>query len=132
MALGTLRSDDGDGKDNVKKAIGFFVRASHLFEHLLPSLHDFDVKRPNSTFYKGRKQETTKFSFSFLTWIRLLGIQLQEGSRTFDKEARWKNRVEEGKTANSLFKRRFICRHRPRILRSLLLDRKVPSVSFET
>ena len=31
------------------------------------------------------KEATTKFSFSFLTWIRLLGIQLQEMSRTFDK-----------------------------------------------
>ena len=31
------------------------------------------------------KEATTKFSFSFLTWIRLLGIQLQERSHTFDK-----------------------------------------------
>ena len=32
----------------------------------LSSLHDFDVKMPNCTFYGGRKQATTNFSFSYL------------------------------------------------------------------
>ena len=31
----------------------------------LPSLHDNDVKIPNFMFYGGRKQATTKCSFSF-------------------------------------------------------------------
>ena len=39
----------------------------------------------NFAFYGGRKQLTTKFYFSYCTWIRCLGIQLQEGSPTFDK-----------------------------------------------
>ena len=38
----------------------------------------------NFAFYGGRKQATTKFYFSYCTWIRCLGIQLQEGSPTFD------------------------------------------------
>ena len=52
---------------------------------LCPFLHDYDVNMPNFAFYGGRKQATTKFCFSFCTWIWSLGIQLQEGSPTFDK-----------------------------------------------
>ena len=51
----------------------------------LPFVHDFDMKMPNFMFYKGRNQATMVFSISFLTWTRLLEIQLQESSRTFDK-----------------------------------------------
>ena len=40
---------------------------------------------PNFTFYGERKQATTKFSFTFRTWIWFLGIQLQESSPTIDK-----------------------------------------------
>ena len=43
------------------------------------------MKTPISAFYGGSKQATTKFSFYFCTWIWSLGIQLQEGSPTFDK-----------------------------------------------
>ena len=41
----------------------------------------------NFAFYGGvgRKQATTKFYFSFCTCVWCLGIQLQEGSPTFDK-----------------------------------------------
>ena len=53
----------------------------------LPSPHDYDVKMPNFTFYRGRKQETTKFSFSFLTWIRFLGIQLLGEFAYIDKRS---------------------------------------------
>ena len=42
-------------------------------------------KMPNFTFYGEGKQATTKFYFSHCTWIWCLGIQLQEGSPTFDK-----------------------------------------------
>ena len=47
-------------------------------------LHDYDVKMPNFAFYGGRKQATTQFYLSYCTWIWYLGIQLQEGSPTFD------------------------------------------------
>ena len=39
---------------------------------------------PNCTFYGGRKQATTNFSFSFYTWMRSPRNQLLENSRTFD------------------------------------------------
>ena len=47
---------------------------------LFPFLHDCDVKVPNFSFYGGRKEATTKFYFSFCTWVWSQRIQLQEGS----------------------------------------------------
>ena len=35
------------------------------------------------TFYGGRRQETTKFYFSFCPWTWFLGIQFREGSPSF-------------------------------------------------
>ena len=52
---------------------------------LCPFFHDYEVKMPNFAFYGVRKQATTKLCFSLCTWIWSLGIQLQEGSPTFDK-----------------------------------------------
>ena len=57
--LGTLKSYDGVGNENIKT-----------------TLHNYDLKMPSSTFYGVRKQSKTKFSFSLWNWIRLLGIQL--------------------------------------------------------
>ena len=39
---------------------------------------------PNCTFYGGRKQATTNFSFYFYTWMRSPRNQLLENSPTFD------------------------------------------------
>ena len=92
--LGTLRSNDADGNENVKKAIGLISKTTtshvhHAFLYIsFLFLHDYDVKMPNWTFNWGRKQATTKFYFSFWAWIRSLEIQLQEGSPTFDKVRR--------------------------------------------
>ena len=45
----------------------------------------------------------------------------------------WSNRGDDGKNANSLFQRRFLCRRRPRILRSLLTPlEEVVRVSRQT
>ena len=80
--LGTLRSDDGDGNGNATKAIGLISKTTILHVHhaflyiSLPSLHDYDVKMPNFTLYRGSTQATTKFPLSFCTWIWFLGIQL--------------------------------------------------------
>ena len=42
------------------------LHVHHSFLHIsLSLLHDYDVKMPNFMFYGGRKQATTKFSFSF-------------------------------------------------------------------
>ena len=51
--IGTLRSNDADGNENVKKAIGFISKTTtlHVYHTYLyisfPSLHDYDVKIPN-------------------------------------------------------------------------------------
>ena len=68
--IGSFSNDDGDGKEDVKKAIGLLRKATTLHVHhaflyiSLPSLRDYDVKMPNSKFYGGRKQATTNLFFS--------------------------------------------------------------------
>ena len=68
--LGSFSNDDGDGKEDVKKAIGLLRKTTTLHVHhaflyiSLPSLHDYDVKMPNCKFYGGRKQATTNLLFS--------------------------------------------------------------------
>ena len=101
--LGTLRSDDGDGNGNATKAVGLISKTTILHVHhaflyiSLPSLHDYDVKMPNFTMYRGSTQATSKFPLSFWTWIWFLGIQLLEGSPSFDKVSdfelsRWRSK----------------------------------------
>ena len=74
-----------------KKTIGYISKTITLHVHhtywyiSLTFLPDYDVKLPNLAFYGLYKQATTKFYFSFLTWKWSIGIQLQEGSPTFDK-----------------------------------------------
>ena len=64
--IGSFSNDGGDGKENVKTAIGYkFGRVSRFLYIFLPLLHDYDVKMANFTFYEGCKPATTKFSFSF-------------------------------------------------------------------
>ena len=71
--VGSFRNDDGDGSENVKKVIGLISKTTTLHVHhaflyiSLPSLHHYGVKMPNFTFYGGRKQAKTNFSFSFKT-----------------------------------------------------------------
>ena len=68
--IGSFSNDDGDGKEDVKKAIGLLRKTTTLHVHhtflyiSLPSLHDYDVKMPNCKFYGGRKQATTNLVFS--------------------------------------------------------------------
>ena len=69
--IGTLRSNDADDNENVKKTIGLISKTTtshvhHTFLYIsFPFLHDYDVKVPNFAFYGGRKQATTKFYFPF-------------------------------------------------------------------
>ena len=71
VPIGTLRSDDSDGNGNATKAIGLISKTTILHVHhaflyiSLPSLHDYNVKMPNFTVYRGRTQATTKFLLSF-------------------------------------------------------------------
>ena len=56
VTLGTLRSNDADGNENVKKTIGLINKTTTLHVHhtfLYISflfLHDYDVKMPNFAF----------------------------------------------------------------------------------
>ena len=71
MSVGSFSNDNSDGNENVKKAIGLLSRTTSLHMHhtflyiFLLLLHDYDMKMPSFTFYGGRKEATTKFSFSF-------------------------------------------------------------------
>ena len=67
LILGSFSNDDGDGNEDVKKAIGLLRKTTtlHAFLYIsLPSLDDYDVKMPNCMFYGGRNQATTNLFFS--------------------------------------------------------------------
>ena len=57
VSLGSLRSNDADGNENVKKTIGLISKTTtshvrHTFLYIsFPFLHDYDVKMPNFAFY---------------------------------------------------------------------------------
>ena len=67
---GSFSNDEGDGNEDVKKAIGLLRKTTtlhvhHAFLHIsLPSLHDNEVKMPNCKFYGGRKQAAANLFFS--------------------------------------------------------------------
>ena len=67
---GSFSNEDGDGNQDVKKAIGLLRKTTTLHVHhaflyiSLSSLHEYDVKIPNCKFYGGRKQATTNLFFS--------------------------------------------------------------------
>ena len=69
LIIGSLRSNDANGNEDVKKTIGLISKTttSHVHYTFLtisfPFLHDYDVKMPYFAFYGGRKQATTKFYF---------------------------------------------------------------------
>ena len=72
MSVGSFSNDDGDGNENVKKAVGLLSKTTSLHAHhaflyiSLPLLRDYDVKMPRFTFFKEDvKQATTNFSLFF-------------------------------------------------------------------
>ena len=69
---GSFSNDNGDSNETVKKVKKTTIlHLYHAFLYIsLPSLHNYDVNMPHFTFYGGRKQATTNFSFSSLTWER--------------------------------------------------------------
>ena len=64
--LGSLRSHHGDGNENATEAIGLVTKTTILHVHhaflyiSLPSLHEYDVKMPNFTIYRGSTRAATK------------------------------------------------------------------------
>ena len=78
-----LKIDEGDSNENVNKAIGLMnkrtpLHVQHTFFRRFLWRHctNKEWKCLISRFYRGRKQATTKFSFSFRAWMWFLGIQL--------------------------------------------------------
>ena len=59
-SLGSFSNDDGDGNQNIKKAIGLLRKTTtldvhHAFLYIsLLSLHDYEMKMPNCKSYGGR------------------------------------------------------------------------------
>ena len=58
MIIGSFGNDEGDRNENVKekKINDSFIEQYNKFAFVyifLPSLHDYDVKIPNFTFYEG-------------------------------------------------------------------------------
>ena len=69
--LGSFSNEDGDGNEDVKKAIGLLRKTTtlhvyHAFLYIsLPSLHDYDVKMPNCKFTEDvNKRRRISFSLS--------------------------------------------------------------------
>ena len=85
-----ISNNDVDVNENGKKAIGLdwqnnnFAPASRFF-FSLPSLHDYDVKMPNFTFFGGREHKTTTFFFFSRPLMQYFRIQLQKHLPTFDE-----------------------------------------------
>ena len=73
VVIGSLSNDDGNGNEKGKKVIGkdwqnnYFARITLFLYVSLPSLPNYDVKRPNFTFYGGKEHMTTIFFFFLWT-----------------------------------------------------------------
>ena len=78
MSVGSFTNDDGDGNENVKKAIGLLSKTTSLHAFLyifLPLLHDYDVKMLSFTFYRGRKTSDDKLFSDKVTGANLSFFQ---------------------------------------------------------
>ena len=64
-----LKSGEGglvaSGLANRGFTLGLIRKTTTFMYISLPSVHDYDVKMTNITFYGGLKQATTKYSLSF-------------------------------------------------------------------
>ena len=71
FSIVSFSNDDGDGKEDVKKATGLLRKTTTLHVHhaflfiSLPSLHDYDLKMPKGKSY-GNKRRRISFSLSKL------------------------------------------------------------------
>ena len=70
VKIGSLSNGNGDVNENGKNAIGLdwqnnnFARASRFLYFSLPSLHDYDMKLRNFTFYGGREPRYSPLQFN--------------------------------------------------------------------
>ena len=126
--LGTLRSDDGDGNENGQKAIGLIIVKQQLCT-CITLFSTFLTRRCTATTWKClvscfledvNKQRRNFPSLSRLNCYKALRNSTSGGAAYF-----WQSK-RDGKIAMKIenpefpFKRRFTCRRRPHILRSLI------------
>ena len=109
-----------------------FCRTFTAFLHIsLPSLHDYNVKLLNFTFFGGRKQKTTTFFFSSCTWIKSFRIQLQKNFANISRIERDRIRAIKFKAARIQFSSDVFVAVRRRCCLSSLLTFRKPVQSSE-
>ena len=137
--LRTLRFNDADGNEKVKKKTdGFISKTTTLHVRhacLYIFLHDYDVQMPNFAFYGVCKQVTTKFYFSLWTGIWSLEFNSKRIRLHLTEKVGRNNCDKDWKNANSFLKRRSRCRrvvgsksYWKRLLRGLKCDVNVRGV----
>ena len=120
--FGTLRSDDGDDNENVKKAIGLIQFCTSITLYCT-----FLSRHCTTTTWKCLTVVQMENTSDYEIFLLFLNLDMVLRNSTLDwvhlhltKLVTWSNRDEDWKNKNSLFQQRFRCRRRPRILRSLL------------
>ena len=79
---GSFSNDNGDGNENLKKAISLISKTTALHVHhaflyiSLPSLHNYDMKWPNFTFIWERERQRYKFEHLCLNSGAVPSLQL--------------------------------------------------------
>ena len=103
--IGTLRNCDGDGKENVKKAVGLMSKTTTLHVHhaffyiSLLSLLNYDAKWPNFKFTWERERQDDKFYHLCLNSGAVPSFHLQPKFPS----ANWDNRAKKFERMRSLF-----------------------------
>ena len=126
--IGTLRCDDSNGNETVTNnrfnEQNKTLHVHHAFLYIsLPSLHDYNVKMPNCTFYGGRKLVTSDDEI-FLLFVNLHMVLRNSTPAEFTYI--WQSRYIaiipiKILTLEFTFKRRFYCRLHPLILSSQMI-----------
>ena len=134
--MGTLSNYYDDDNANVKTQLALWPKQQlctciTLFGTFLwRPLHDFNVKPPKATFYRGRGHTTKNFPFFIWTWIKPLRINSSKGNLQLTNWAVPIRRDKVWKDANSFIQWCFHCRRcRSSCLKSLLTSRQLPVFS---
>ena len=76
VLIGSLSNYDDNHNNNFQKTIGLMIKSTALHvitlfrTFLWHPLHDYNMKPPNLTFYRGHGHTTMNFPSSFWTWIK--------------------------------------------------------------
>ena len=95
-----LRNYDGDGKENVKKAIVLMSKTTTLHLHhaflfiSLLSLHNYDVKWPNLILLENGNGEAINSTISVWTRARSPLFSSNHNSLLLSNRANWDNRAK--------------------------------------